>query len=102
MILRPPRSTLLPSLSLFRSVRRVGDDTVVDRVDRRARGRAQVGPPVDADRKSTRLNSSLVEIAYAVSCLKEKKKKKERKNTRKSEETHIVRQTHSDNVEHKS
>src|SRR5260221_9544551 len=71
MIRRPPRSTLFPYTTLFRSVH--------VRVDRSAgsagadRGRAR--PAVaDADRKSTRLNSSNTVISYAVFCLKKKKK----------------------------
>src|SRR5215475_15485161 len=71
MIRRPPRSTLFPYTTLFRS-RRVG------------RTRAQVRRSTLArscgsdrrDRKSTRLNSSHVKISYAVFCLKKKKKKK--------------------------
>src|SRR2546422_7085626 len=71
MIRRPPRSTLFPYTTLFRSVG----------LSRRRRGRARGGPRVrcrdDAgDRKSTRLNSSHGYISYAVFCLKKKKKKK--------------------------
>src|SRR5271167_5065683 len=66
MIRRPPRSTLFPYTTLFRSPR--------------ARGR-QCGAPLPRyaaaasgqDRKSTRLNSSHVSISYAVFCLKKKK-----------------------------
>src|SRR5438874_6763056 len=72
MIRRPPRSTLFPYTTLFRSrhgglgrVLRGGDD-------RHHRERDQ------RDRKSTRLNSSHVEISYAVFCLKKKKKNKQR------------------------
>src|SRR5690349_23128613 len=74
MIRRPPRSTLFPYTTLFRSGRkRAGDDRAAapDRerpVDPEAYGRG-------GDRKSTRLNSSHVEISYAVFCLKKKKKK---------------------------
>src|SRR5204862_7269985 len=77
---RPPRSTLFPYTTLFRSLRRRerGRGHLV-----RARGRARGhdgrvaarrprGPP-SRDRKSTRLNSSHVEISYAVFCLKKKK-----------------------------
>src|SRR2546421_4293025 len=72
MIRRPPRSTLFPYTTLFRSGR-----------DRAARPRLRSGDrdPVWAsgggDRKSTRLNSSHDQISYAVFCLKKKKKKKE-------------------------
>src|SRR5438876_5878255 len=67
MIRRPPRSTLFPYTTLFRSPRPDGN-----RLDR--------GPPAPSagarhpqDRKSTRLNSSHPSISYAVFCLKKKK-----------------------------
>src|SRR2546430_13367282 len=78
MIRRPPRSTLFPYTTLFRSVPaqslpgrpgRVRDGAVAGtrfEDDRRA---------VRGDRKSTRLNSSHSQISYAVFCLKKKKKK---------------------------
>src|SRR5438067_5946017 len=69
MIRRPPRSTLFPYTTLFRSrdgaAARPGDEL---RRQQTARGGA-------ADRKSTRLNSSHVSISYAVFCLKKKKSK---------------------------
>src|SRR2546422_6611415 len=84
MIRRPPRSTLFPYTTLFRSSetwrrparrsRRPSDRRGTDTV-----GRAD--PPLgrrpsgDRDRKSTRLNSSHGYISYAVFCLKKKKKK---------------------------
>src|SRR3712207_7340295 len=80
MIRRPPRSTLFPYTTLFRSVeeqRGVPDQ----RVDRRAQlvrhrrqelGLEPVGPLQLLDRKSTRLNSSHANISYAVFCLKKK------------------------------
>src|SRR5436309_12024261 len=82
MIRRPPRSTLFPYTTLFRS----------ERLDVPAKGRPapeavaprEVSPRIGntdadarrdlADRKSTRLNSSHVKISYAVFCLKKKKK----------------------------
>src|SRR3984893_19403860 len=68
MIRRPPRSTLFPYTTLFRSRRRgareAGDERDVARDHRRRRRRQ--------DRKSTRLNSSHVAISYAVFCLKTK------------------------------
>src|SRR5580692_12755062 len=86
MIRRPPRSTLFPYTTLFRS---------------RRGGRAWLGPGglrqlhLRRDRKSTRLNSSHSQISYAVFCLKKKKKnkiqilnkkkKKRRKNTKTNE-----------------
>src|SRR5208282_6441122 len=74
MIRRPPRSTLFPYTTLFRS-----------RPPDRASGawgcRARRGSP-GRDRKSTRLNSSHGSISYAVFCLKKKKKKKKKANTK--------------------
>src|SRR6478672_8942107 len=73
MIRRPPRSTLFPYTTLFRS--RAGPRAAGGR-HRGARQRhslARDAPP--RDRKSTRLNSSHDQISYAVFCLKKKKKK---------------------------
>src|SRR5438034_9193144 len=79
MIRRPPRSTLFPYTTLFRSE--------LPRDDRRRGAAGQLGGCGDsrrrcgpariprADRKSTRLNSSHTVISYAVFCLKKKKKK---------------------------
>src|SRR5687768_17956578 len=69
MIRRPPRSTLFPYTTLFRSSRRRDPDHA------RGEAGADVGDPVHAeveDRKSTRLNSSHGYISYAVFCLKKK------------------------------
>src|SRR5256885_5209894 len=93
MIRRPPRSTLFPYTTLFRSEERVdlflaevGDERGVKALgrdrqdaldDRGVLGVAQRGVAeqrVDRDRKSTRLNSSHLVISYAVFCLKKKKK----------------------------
>src|SRR5690349_23172516 len=91
MIRRPPRSTLFPYTTLFRS--HVVNEKDVE-MKKSGRGYTKWlhvspggkgpevmirhwGPDTDIDRKSTRLNSSHVEISYAVFCLK--KKKKERK-----------------------
>src|SRR2546427_6578712 len=80
MIRRPPRSTLFPYTTLFRSVRfglrmdlgiavhLTGGGQQVSRLTR-------LGEP-ERDRKSTRLNSSHSQISYAVFCLKKKKKQK--------------------------
>src|SRR2546427_11447647 len=78
MIRRPPRSTLFPYTTLFRSRQPTPSGA------RRARG-PRSGRTVSAtrggdrtprsDRKSTRLNSSHSQISYAVFCLKKKKKK---------------------------
>src|SRR3712207_8355099 len=93
MIRRPPRSTLFPYTTLFRSQRRVGAavppvevvadalEEVVVALEQRRRvwleRRAQQvadGPVVEPqDRKSTRLNSSHANISYAVFCLNKKK-----------------------------
>src|SRR5256886_10080688 len=74
MIRRPPRSTLFPYTTLFRSVVVGGDRfrIAVDH-DRFHAPLAQREGGVDADRKSTRLNSSHSQISYAVFCLKKKK-----------------------------
>src|SRR3989442_11368564 len=92
MIRRPPRSTLFPYTTLFRSD--VGAEAEEDRQAAQGhRGLSEIGQParVDdprghprhpagaapagaADRKSTRLNSNHVRISYAVFCLKKKKK----------------------------
>src|SRR2546430_3550723 len=73
MIRRPPRSTLFPYTTLFRSVLvRIGHRrTIVTRVPDAIRIR--VGLVRVRDRKSTRLNSSHSQISYAVFCLKKKK-----------------------------
>src|SRR3712207_8189069 len=90
MIRRPPRSTLFPYTTLFRSSMLLLVGVLAALVERQRSGRGQV---VDAamvdgvsllsqplwsmraqDRKSTRLNSSHANISYAVFCLKKKKK----------------------------
>src|SRR5471030_3441424 len=74
MIRRPPRSTLFPYTTLFRSD------------DRRApTDYYRHGPAGDdgGDRKSTRLNSSHLGISYAVFCLKKKKKKHNKQKLKK-------------------
>src|SRR2546430_11840915 len=73
MIRRPPRSTLFPYTTLFRSREQEPQDP--------GRGRHDHRPDAEPircteDRKSTRLNSSHSQISYAVFCLKKKKKKK--------------------------
>src|SRR3712207_7480213 len=87
MIRRPPRSTLFPYTTLFRSARvprsrRVGGGPARAGVERirgnepglRGGRRAHVATDrFPADRKSTRLNSSHANISYAVFCLKKKK-----------------------------
>src|SRR5690606_41658430 len=89
MIRRPPRSTLFPYTTLFRSVGRPFHFEVIIMyvgyyIPSRSRphnvGTLRRFPPSIRskvlDRKSTRLNSSHVKISYAVFCLKKKKKKK--------------------------
>src|SRR6266702_7246115 len=76
MIRRPPRSTLFPYTTLFRSSRhRQGDRQPRCAVGRplRVRHRRRLERRRE-DRKSTRLNSSHVAISYAVFCLKNKKR----------------------------
>src|SRR2546426_6355352 len=87
MIRRPPRSTLFPYTTLFRSGERPGGRRArrarpaqlrarhrrEDRVER-GDGGLPSGVSAGRDRKSTRLNSSHLVISYAVFCLKKKKK----------------------------
>src|SRR5215467_14875290 len=76
MIRRPPRSTLFPYTTLFRSrtrAERARRDRVRGRLPRGRRLGRRGGRQV-RDRKSTRLNSSHLVISYAVFCLKKKKK----------------------------
>src|SRR5207248_3423076 len=81
MIRRPPRSTLFPYTTLFRS-----SIATRRRASQSCAARARASPPAEKpDRKSTRLNSSHRTISYAVFCLKKKKKKKTKKErTRKN------------------
>src|SRR2546426_8477624 len=90
MIRRPPRSTLFPYTTLFRSLggtlyqdlatERPGK---IDHADTAARHGLAVesGSLLHRDRKSTRLNSSHLVISYAVFCLKKKKKKTKQMRT---------------------
>src|SRR5438874_5235979 len=81
MIRRPPRSTLFPYTTLFRSILWLGGSNPGGGVSRILSPNL-VGTNIGlGDRKSTRLNSSHVEISYAVFCLKKKKKKKIQKNS---------------------
>src|SRR5437764_7545346 len=76
MIRRPPRSTLFPYTTLFRSGRRTClGGAALERFDVPEAERFEVGQVEPLDRKSTRLNSSHRCISYAVFCLKKKKKK---------------------------
>src|SRR5690349_24240849 len=81
MVRRPPRSTLFPYTTLFRSL---GEALMEEQAFRRLPPRLssalvhkfpsmlEYKSPTSLDRKSTRLNSSHVEISYAVFCLKKK------------------------------
>src|SRR2546427_8159805 len=81
MIRRPPRSTLFPYTTLFRSQGRVSEDNF--RIVEAPLGRPEQGEVLvknewlsldpKIDRKSTRLNSSHSQISYAVFCLRKKK-----------------------------
>src|SRR5438876_5440392 len=73
MIRRPPRSTLFPYTTLFRSEERREAKRAKRALD--ALTEATGGIERALDRKSTRLNSSHPSISYAVFCLKKKKKK---------------------------
>src|SRR6266511_5839277 len=86
MIRRPPRSTLFPYTTLFRS------------------GWRPIRPPsrshwprLPLDRKSTRLNSSHVKISYAVFCLKKKKKnnKNNKQKKKKKKKNKIKKKSHN-------
>src|SRR2546430_10326806 len=73
MIRRPPRSTLFPYTTLFRSLApRTPDEARAQVAEAAARKVDVVKIRVDEDRKSTRLNSSHSQISYAVFCLKKK------------------------------
>src|SRR2546421_2130505 len=93
MIRRPPRSTLFPYTTLFRS--RPASPSIARSLGLRA-ARFQIPPscshqarsPADArDRKSTRLNSSHDQISYAVFCLKKKKNLQEIDHWRRKNST---------------
>src|SRR5437667_8984347 len=93
MIRRPPRSTLFPYTTLFRSLRRLICSSCLPlfvRRDSACRRRA--------DRKSTRLNSSHITISYAVFCLKKKKKNNKRHLTSKD----LARNNRNDEHEYRS
>src|SRR2546422_7620829 len=99
MIRRPPRSTLFPYTTLFRSVQDLGEELLRALRARRAEELLLVrvlDDPArvheDQDRKSTRLNSSHGYISYAVFCLKKKKKKtKQIKQRNRNDSAHVRR-----------
>src|SRR5256885_11980096 len=76
MIRRPPRSTLFPYTTLFRSGRHPSRHLLAGSDDRNERD-SSTAMRTSADRKSTRLNSSHLVISYAVFCLKKKKRRDE-------------------------
>src|SRR5690349_22658636 len=87
MIRGPPRSTLFPCTTRFRSLNST-NEPITDHADLRLtlsddESAKSVLFAVTGDRKSTRLKSSHVEISYAVFCLKKKKKKKIKQTKRK-------------------
>src|SRR5256886_6232940 len=94
MIRRPPRSTLFPYTTLFRSLR-FGKAVEISGREQQARRKARfvrldgvlhplfgAAARLPRDRKSTRLNSSHSQISYAVFCLKKKKQKNKRATSR--------------------
>src|SRR2546427_8872332 len=77
MIRRPPRSTLFPYTTLFRSCNQIQVDEIWGFIGAKQKNAKRAGAYGDVwtfiDRKSTRLNSSHSQISYAVFCLKKKK-----------------------------
>src|SRR2546430_3160198 len=88
MIRRPPRSTLFPYTTLFRSMRRSADSAVRGLENGWETGLARA---YEADRKSTRLNSSHSQISYAVFCLKKKNERAHDECPRALIEIHLTR-----------
>src|SRR5688572_31853104 len=89
MIRRPPRSTLFPYTTLFRSrVQRPSTGRTAklgfQRGDSHLQRLVLLARQTGQDRKSTRLNSSHSQISYAVFCLKKKKKKNKKQNLNKN------------------
>src|SRR5947199_5214349 len=85
MLRRPPRSTLFPYTTLFRSRAVVGTEhrAQASALDGIGLAMAARRSRIEAvDRKSTRLNSSHLGISYAVFCLKKKKKKNNKQDTK--------------------
>src|SRR5258708_9905452 len=90
MIRRPPRSTLFPYTTLFRSSDHLADDALDPLHGFLVHAAAAIDHAIDRrdaharDRKSTRLNSSHQIISYAVFCLKKKKRHKLRRTSASS------------------
>src|SRR5438445_6253658 len=87
MIRPPPRSTLFPYTTLFRSSK-IANAAPCGSASAAMRPIPSIGM---GDRKSTRLNSSHANISYAVFCLKKKKKKKKNNKNKKQKKNHIRR-----------
>src|SRR2546422_4624423 len=91
MIRRPPRSTLFPYTTLFRSVHALDDAVRAARVERN-HADAELDPPRLPGRQrseGTRLNSSHGYISYAVFCLKKKKKQSTHKHADRTVKTTV-------------
>src|SRR5947207_6726183 len=86
MIRRPPRSTLFPYTTLFRSLNGFFNVTQPLLMPMMTTRWGRIVNGMRRDRKSTRLNSSHTVISYAVFCLKKKKKKKNNHNYTSSEQ----------------
>src|SRR5687768_18071024 len=99
MIRRPPRSTLFPYTTLFRS-RPIGagaSQPISSRTKSwRKTRRVALSRSAFKDRKSTRLNSSHGYISYAVFCLKKKKQKQNNTNIQQLQTTEVLQSPHSD------
>src|SRR5438034_6241202 len=99
LLRRPPRSTLFPYTTLFRSrgpARAHRPRGGLDRQEHpRAGPRAAVGRDRDQDRKSTRLNSSHTVISYAVFCLKKKKTHKKHSQDQVQQNRQMLRHSTS-------
>src|SRR5437588_9341548 len=109
MIRRPPRSTLFPYTTLFRSpilsdqcpartrspIPSTNVPAYTEAAELMEKWRAECRKRTD--RKSTRLNSSHTVISYAVFCLKKKKKKKKKKHQKNKKKTKTKRQRNKQN-----
>src|SRR5438034_5844352 len=97
MLRRPPRSTLFPYTTLFRSCATVSEAVVPPTLHGLLLSRVDGLPvaarplPGEADRKSTRLNSSHTVTSYAVFCLKKKTKTETHTSELQSQPTHVTR-----------
>src|SRR2546426_6555386 len=92
MIRRPPRSTLFPYTTLFRSLYATGFVLLWGWVALSVR---RFDPEIGGDRKSTRLNSSHLVISYAVFCLKKKNKVADLSEDTPSPRTYIIVLAHA-------